>query len=537
MNETFDFVIVGAGSAGCALAARLRQAGPWTVLLLEAGPPDSSPWIHFPLGLHRVLSDERIEWRLPTAPEPALGGRRVPCPRGRTLGGSSAANGMVYVRGQPQHYDAWAAAGCTGWGWNEVLPYFRRSEGNQRYNGPLHGRDGPLKVSSPEPGDPLCEALIASGTQMGWPRNDDFNGAAQEGVGYYQHTLAEGRRWSAARAYLQGAGSDPRLTIRTGVQVRRVVFEGTRAVGVEIVHEGQRRTVSAAREVILSAGAIHTPQLLQVSGVGVPAQLQALGVAPVAASPEVGLNLQDHLQARLRYVLNRPLGLNALYHRKLHLGWQMLRYVAQRRGRCAAPPIRSGAFCRSAPELARPDLQFHFIEFTAPGMGQPPHRDPGFWSSVCVLRPRSRGHVRATAPGIDTAPEILGNYLQDPEDARLMLAGVRLARRLAAQPALAALVREEADPGPGADTDAALLDWVRATAVTVYHPVGTCRMGGDARAVVDPSLRVRGTQGLRIADASVMPSLVSGNTNAPAMMIGEKAADLIAQHHRAGSAA
>lgn len=528
MDGSADYVVVGAGSAGCALAARLSEGGRHRVLLLEAGPRDDSPWIHFPLGLQKALADERLEWRLSSGPEPDLAGRRVPSPRGRVCGGSSAMNGMIYIRGTPADYEAWARAGCTGWGWRDVLPAFLRSEGNLTLPaGELHAVDGPLRVTTPEPGDPLCEALIAAGEAMGVPRTADFNGPSQEGVGYYQHTLAQARRWSAARAYLHPARSRTNLVVRPGTQAMRIVFEGRRAVGVEIAEGGARRTVRAAREVIVCAGAYHSPQLLQCSGIGDAGLLGELGVPVVQHAPAVGENLQDHVQARLRYVLAAPLGLNALAHSRGRLAIELARYALLRRGRCAAPPIRAGMFCRSDPALDAPDLQFHFIEFTVEAMGRPPHPWPGFWSSVCVLRPRSRGTVRAASADMREPPRILGRYLSDPQDAAGTVSGVRLARRLARHPALAELIREEAEPGPGAGDDAAVLDWVRRTAVTVYHPVGTCRMGGDAASVVDPRLRVRGVAGLRVADASVMPTLVSGNTNAPAIMIGERCADFL----------
>jgi choline dehydrogenase len=440
---------------------------------------------------------------------------------------------MIYIRGQAQDYDDWAAQGCTGWSWREVLPFFLRCEGNRGLPaGPLHATDGPLPVTTPPAGDPLCDAVVAAAVQMGLPHNPDFNGPSQVGASYYQHTLQDGRRASAARAYLARARGRRNLTVWTGTTAQRLIFDGKRVCGVEVRRgDGPSHAVRAAREVLVCAGTLHSPQLLQVSGIGPADLLQRLGVPVRVHAPEVGQGLQDHLQAKLRYRLRAPVSLNDLYHRKGRLLAEGLKYLALRRGRLAHAPIRAGAFLMSEPGLDRPDLQVHVVEFTADGMGRPPHRVPGFQLSVCVLRPQSRGTVQATSPDMAVPPAVCGQFLTDASDVQRTLRGVRWMRQLAAQPALQALIVDEADPGPGAQSDEALADWVRATAVTVYHPVGTCRMGGDDRAVLDSALRVRGAAGLRVVDASVMPQIVSGNTNAPTIMIAERAAELILADH------
>lgn len=522
----FDFIIVGAGSAGCVLAHRLSDNHRYDVLLLEAGPSDRSMWIHMPAGVQRAIGDPRLEWGLTTEPESGMAGRRLPVPLGRTLGGSSSLNGMLYVRGQPEDYDGWATAGCDGWSWSEVLPYFRRAETNDRGSDQLHGGYGPLRVSSAGHRSLLSDAFISAARSAGIPRNDDFNGSQQEGAGYYQSTIHRGRRWSAATAYLKPASRRRRLVVETESRAVAVRFDGDRADAVEYVRRGERRVARARREVILATGAIHTPHLLMCSGVGPASHISGFGLPVVADLPGVGSNLQDHVQARVLFRATGPITLNDIANNPLRLAQQVLRYAIGR-GRLAEPPIKSGLFARSSAEVDRPDLQFHLLEFSSDGAGKPLHRFPGFFMSVCFLRPESRGRVRLQSPDPLQAPHIHQNFLTAEVDCERTLAGLRLARRLAAQAPLADLIHCEIDPGADVVEKEALLDWIRATAVSVYHPVGTCRMGADNGAVLDHRLRVRGVRHLRVVDGSVMPTLVSGNTNAPIIMIAEKASDMI----------
>jgi choline dehydrogenase len=528
----FDYVIVGAGSAGCVLAARLSESGEHTVLLIEAGPPDTSPWIHLPTGIQHALADERIEWRMKTAAEPHLAGRQVPIPRGRTLGGSSAMNGMVYIRGQAQDYDQWRDLGNAGWGYQDVLPWFIKSETNSLGAGAFHGADGPLKVSSFSKHKPLSQAFLQAAQACGIGANKDFNGEQQEGVGMYQHTIANGRRQSASVAYLRPALQRKNLTVWTNTLVQAIQVKEGAAYGVTVLRSGKLVSVAASKEVILAAGAIHSPALLQASGIGPGALLQSLGIEVVKALPGVGENLQDHLQARLRYRASQPITLNDLANspwRKMKAG---LQYALGRHGVLAEPPIKAGAFVKSHPSALTPDLQFHLIEFSLDpqaggGYIPPPHRYPGFYSSVCFTRPHSRGSVRITSQSTATGLSIQPNFLSDARDCQALLAGVAWARKIAAQSAMANVIAEELEPGPANTADDTVLDWIRATAVTVYHPVGTCKMGNDAMSVVDAQLRVHGIARLRVVDGSIMPTLVSGNTNAPIMMIAEKAAHMI----------
>ncbi|HUF30409.1 MAG TPA: GMC family oxidoreductase N-terminal domain-containing protein [Gemmatimonadaceae bacterium] len=522
-----DFVIVGAGSAGCVLANRLSADGRYAVLLLEAGPRDSSPWIHLPAGAQRAIGDKRIEWGLETEPEPGMHDRRIPVPRGRTLGGSSAINAMVYVRGHPQDYDRWAAEGCDGWGWREVLRYFQRSESNDRGANRLHGAEGPLRVSTVRDRRRLAESFISAAEACGIPRTEDFNGPSQEGAGFYQFTGYRGRRCSAAVAFLAPLRARSNLQIKTGARATSLRFADRRVVGVEYIVEGQKHLANARHEVILAAGSVHSPQLLKLSGIGPADELRRWGIKVRVDRPAVGENLQDHLQARLLFEASEPVTLNDFAHSVVRKMVEGVRYITARRGLLAEPPIKCGLFARSSDELDRPDIQFHLVEFSSDGPGKALHRFSGFFLSVCFLQPQSRGHVRLRGTDPLAPPQITQNFLMASVDSERTLAGVRLARRVAAQKPLADLIRREIQPGPRVVDDDELLDWIRSTALSVYHQVGTCRMGSDNDAVVDPQLRVRGVEGLRVVDGSVMPTLTSGNTNAPIIMIGEKAADMI----------
>ena len=530
----FDYVIVGAGSAGCVLANRLSADGRHTVLLLEAGPPDSYPWIHIPIGYARTMFNPRYNWCFQTDPDPGMNGRRIYWPRGKTLGGSSSINGLIYVRGQREDYDGWAAAGNPGWGYAELLPYFRRLEHAVDGDPALHGRDGPLWCSPIGRRHPLIDAVIAGAGELGIARNDDFNGAAQEGAGYYHLSTRRGWRCSSAVAYLRPARRRPNLRVETGALAIRVDFAGRRAAGVTYRRRGQTMAATARCEVLLCAGALQSPQLLQVSGVGPAALLSEFGIALVHDLAGVGQNLQDHLQARVIFECTQPITTND----DLKSPWRTIGmgidYLFARAGPMAVGINQGGIFARARPDATRPDVQFHVATLSSDMAGSPTHEFSGFTMSVCQLRPRSRGSVRIRSPDAATPPSMQPNYLSAPEDGETLVAGIRLARRLAATRALSPLVKNEYRPGAAASSDAELLDFVRDTGGTIFHPSGTCRMG-DARdrlAVVDNELCVHGVAGLRVVDCSIMPTLTSGNTNVPVVMIAEKAADLILRDAR-----
>ncbi len=536
----FDHIIIGAGSAGCVLADRLSACGRRRVLLVEAGGSDRRFWMRVPLGYGRTFFDPRVNWRLQTCADPGLNGRRGYWPRGRVLGGSSSINAMVFVRGLPEDFDDWEAQGNPGWGWADVAPVFRRLERFAGGDPGWRGRDGPLPVTDPGAQlHPTCADFLAAGVQAGLGRSADINGPDPEGVTTYQITTERGLRASAATAWLRPAMGRANLTVMTGALARRLTFEGTRATGVELRHRGQVVTARAHGGVILCAGAIGSAQLLQLSGVGAGERLAACGVAPVHSLPAVGRNLQDHLCIDHLYRARRPT-LNDALGTPMRRVWAGLRYLATRAGPLALSLNQAGGFVRSDPGATRPDLQLYFspLSYTRAPSGRRPlmHPDPfpGFLLGAQPCRPASRGHLEIRSPDPTAAPDIHPGSLSDPADLAALLAGARLLRRLAATPALAALIAQELSPGPTVTDDAALVEDIRARASTVFHPCGTCRMGPDpATSVVDARLRVHGLEGLRVVDASVFPAVTSGNTNAPTLMLAERGADLILEDTRA----
>ncbi len=525
--DAYDYVIVGAGTAGCVLANRLSEGGRHSVLLLEAGPADRYPWIHIPIGYGKTMFHPVYNWGFHTDPDPGMDGRRIYWPRGRCLGGSSSINGLIYVRGQPEDYDRWAADGNRGWGWRDVLPYFMRSEGNQRGASATHGADGPLKCSDIDEKHELMEALIAGAGELGVPRNDDFNDGVQEGVGYYQLFTHNGWRCSTAVAYLKPARDRANLAVHTNAQATRVRIEQGRARGVEYRRGGEAHAALARSEVILAAGALQSPQLLLLSGVGPGSQLAELGIPVAHDLPGVGENLQDHLQLRLLYKCSKPITTNddlASWWRSLKMG---VKWLTTRKGPLAMGINQGGLFTRVMAQSATPDIQFHFATLSADMAGAKPHPFPGFTMSVCQLRPSSRGRVRLATRDPLAAPSMQPHYLSTEEDRACAIASLRYARRLAATRAVAPYIVEELRPGAAVQDDGELLAFARAYGATIFHPAGTCKMGHDALSVVDDRLRVRGVDRLRVVDCSIMPTLVSGNTNAPVVMIAEKASDMI----------
>ena len=529
-SETYDFIVSGAGSAGAAVAGRLSESGRYRVLLLEAGPRDSNPWIHIPLGFAKTYVDPGVNWKFESAPLASLNGRRVYVPRGKTLGGTSSINGMVYMRGHARDYDTWRQQGCVGWDWEGVLPYFRKAENQARGESALHGVGGPLNVSDPVSRSELGDAMIRAAESVGIRRTEDFNGPEQDGAGYYQTTTAHSRRWSTAQAYLKPARGRHNLVVRTGAQATRVLFEGSRAVGIEYQTARARETARAAREVIVSGGAYGSPQLLQLSGLGPAAHLADMGIAIVRDMPAVGANLHDHFCTYMMWRCTKPITMNDLENSWPRKIMAALRYGLMRDGPMAVNGIQSGVFARSDSRLERPDIQINLLEWSTlerSGTRVLPHPFPGFTLGPVHLAPDGRGTVRLASPDPLAPPEITFGFLQSDYDMRAMVEACRLARRIAAAPAMQPYVVEEIVPGPKAAGDADLEGFIRQTGATNHHPSSSCAMGTGTNAVVDPRLRVHGMTGLRVADASIMPFVVAGNTNAPSIMIGEKAAAMI----------
>ena len=527
---SFDYIVTGAGSAGCVVAARLSESGRYRVLLLEAGGKDRNPWIHIPMGFSRVYADPRVNWMYESEPEAQLNGRALYQPRGKVLGGTSSINGMVYMRGNAADYDEWRQRGCTGWDWDSVLPYFKKAEHQERGANEFHGVGGPLHVSDQPRRSELADRLVEAAVQAGLPAIDDFNDGRQEGAGYFQSTTGKRRRWSTATAYLRPARNRKNLVVRPNAHATRILIENGRAAGVTFVSGGVEHIARAQGEVIVCGGVFNSPQLLQLSGIGSGALLQEMGIPVVHDMPAVGRHMQDHFYVRLAFRCTKPITMNELANSLPRKAVALAQYALFRSGPLAANGVTAGAFARSDPRLERPDLQFNFTPWSyasRDARGAVAHPFPGFSLSAIHLRPDSRGSVQLKSPDPLAPPAIRFNFLETQSDLKALTAGMRLARTIIQQPALAPYVAEELIPGSAVHSDADFETNIRLNANSNLHPVGTCRMGPEGDTVVDPRLRVHGIEGLRVVDAAVMPTVPAGNTNAPTIMIGEKAADMI----------
>ncbi|WP_458127975.1 GMC family oxidoreductase [Pseudomonas sp. Z2-11] len=533
--DEYDYVIVGAGPAGCLLANRLSANPQHRVLLLEAGGRDNYPWIHIPVGYLFCIGNPRTDWCFKTEAQPGLQGRALSYPRGKVLGGCSSINGMIYMRGQAADYDGWAAEGNVGWGWKDVLPLFRQSENHFAGDSELHGAAGEWRVERQRLSWPILDAFRTAAEQSGIPSVEDFNGGDNEGCGYFQVNQKAGVRWNAAKAFLKPIGNRPNLTVLTDVEVDRVLLRDNRADAVSARWQGKNMSFRARKEIVLCAGAVGSPGILQRSGIGPRSLLQRLGIGVLHELPGVGGNLQDHLQLRLIYQLENARTLNQIAGTlwgKMGMG---LRYLYDRSGPLSMAPSQLGAFARSGSEQASANLEYHVQPLSLERFGEPLHSFPAFTASVCDLRPMSRGRVDIRSADPHEAPSIQPNYLSHPEDLRVAADAIRLTRRIVAAPALSAFKPVEYLPGPSLQTEEELHQAAARIGTTIFHPVGTCRMGQDGDAVVDAQLRVHGIKGLRIADASIMPRITSGNTCSPTLMIAEKAARIMLEPAAVGA--
>ena len=517
----YDYVIIGAGSAGCVLANRLTEDPQTSVLLLEAGGPDDAQEIHIPVAFSKLFQSA-LDWTYYTEPEPQLLNRKLYWPRGKMLGGSSSINAMIYIRGNRYDYDHWSELGNHGWSYVEVLPYFKKAENAEWGPSEYHGVGGPLNVMERPHTGPLSHAFIQAGIELGYPANDDFNGPSQEGFGVYQVTQKMGRRHSAAVGYLHPALSRPNLTLHTQALATKLVFDGSHAVGVAYLKDGVEQEIRVNKEVILSGGAVNSPQLLLLSGVGPADHLRSLNIPVVADLPGVGENLQDHLFVSVCYASSQPLSLFGVETME-----NLQEYMEFQRGPLTSNVAESGAFLKTSPDQPEPDLQFHFAPVAYVNHGLTPPEGHGYTLGPTLVTPRSRGRLTLHSANPSQHPAIFANYLSDEADIRVLIEGTKLARRLAHTKAFAPFHDGETLPGPQIQSDDDIVSYIRRTAETLYHPVGTCKMGSDSLAVVDEQLRVRGIEGVRVVDASIMPTVVNGNTNAPTIMIAEKASDLI----------
>ena len=522
-----DIVIIGAGSAGSTLAGRLSANPGLQVLVIEAGGRDLSPWIHIPIGYGKTITDDKLNWRFETEKGPDIADRPMFWARGKVLGGSSSINGLLYIRGQAADYDAWAQMGNPGWSYADVLPYFRKAESFENGVNTYHGGDGPLTVSNLRERNPLCLAFIQSGIEAGIPYTEDFNGKTQEGIGFYHTTTRNARRCSAARAYLHPAKKRPNLRVLTNATADRLTFDGRRASGVVLERGGRKITVRARREVIVAAGSIGSPKLLLLSGIGPAADLAAMGIDIVHDLPGVGENLQDHYGALLNYRSRLPLTVNDILLSKIKMLKVGLQYILTRKGPLTISAAQVGAFAKSHPDLDAPDIQFLFQTFSHDEYDAGLHKFSGFANAVCPVRPQSRGYLRLRSRDPRVAPVMQPNYLSAEYDRRVLVEAVKLARKVASVGPITGHIVEEFAPGRNVTTDDEILAYCRETGLSIAHQVGTCKMGHDPMAVVGADLKVHGIEGLRVVDASIMPTLISGNTNAPTIMIAEKAADMI----------